>query len=107
MADATAPPQRLRYSLGSRRRAVTTMLGRPASTVWKVLRRWGHSRRPRIPRPPVVRYERAQPGVLLHLDTKKLGRFWQVGQRITGDGIHGTPARAGSMCLSPSTTTPG
>ena len=27
------------------------------------------------PRPPVVRYERASPGELLHLDTKNLGRF--------------------------------
>ena len=37
------------------------VLGRPASTVGKVRRRLGHSRRPRVPRPPVVRYERAQP----------------------------------------------
>ena len=37
------------------------LLGRPASTVGKVLRRRGHSRRPRAPRPPVVRYERAPP----------------------------------------------
>ena len=60
----------------------------------KVLRRLGHSRRPRAPRPPVVRYERAQPGELLHLDTKKLGRFWHVGKRITRDGIRRSP-RAG------------
>ena len=70
------------------------MLGRPASTVGKVLRRLGHSRRPRAPRPPVVRYERAQPGELLHLDTKKLGRFWHVGKRIYRDGIRRSP-RAG------------
>ena len=70
------------------------VLGRPASTVGKVLRRLGHSRRPRVPRPPVVRYERDQPGELLHLDTKKLGRFWHVGKRIYGDGIRRSP-RAG------------
>ncbi len=70
------------------------MLGRPASTVGKVLRRRGCSRRPRVPRPPVVRYERVQPGELLHLDTKKLGRFWHVGKRIYGDGIQRSP-RAG------------
>ena len=46
------------------------------------------------PRPPAVRYERARSGELLHLDTKKLGRFWHVGQRIRQDGIHGSP-RAG------------
>ena len=70
------------------------LLGRPASTVGKVLRRRGCSRRPRVPRPPVVRYERAHPGELLHLDTKKLGRFWHVGKRITRDGIQRSP-RAG------------
>ena len=73
------------------------LLGRPASTVGKVLRRLGHSRRPRPPRPPrppVVRYERDQPGELLHLDTKKLGRFWHVGKRILNDGVARSP-RAG------------
>ena len=48
-------------------------LGRPTSTVGTVLRRLGHSRRPRVLRSPVVRHERAIPGELLHLDTKKLG----------------------------------
>jgi transposase InsO family protein len=32
-----------------------------------------------------VRYERARPGELLHIDTKKLGRIEAVGHRITGD----------------------
>jgi transposase InsO family protein len=36
----------------------------------------------------VVRYERAQPGELLHLDVKKLGRITQVGHRIHGDWRH-------------------
>ena len=64
----------------------------------KVLRRLGHSRRPRVPRPPVVRYERAQPGELLHLDTKQLGRFWHVGKRITRDGVTRSPARGLAAC---------
>ena len=34
----------------------------------------------------MVRYEREQPGELLHLDTKKLGRFWQLGKRVYQDG---------------------
>lgn len=63
------------------------MLGIPASTVGKVLARAGVSRAPRPPRPPVVRYERARPGELLHIDTKRLGRFFQVGKAILGDGI--------------------
>lgn len=33
---------------------------------------------PPAPRPPVLRYERARPGDLLHVDIEKLGRFWQV-----------------------------
>jgi transposase InsO family protein len=37
--------------------------------------------------PPVahIRYERSQPGELVHIDTKKLGRFYQPGHRVTGD----------------------
>ncbi len=70
------------------------LLGRSASTIGKVRRRLGRSRRPRLPRPPVRRYERARPGELLHLDTKKLGRFWHVGKRIRRDGIQRSP-RAG------------
>jgi len=43
------------------------------------------------PKPPVVRYERATPGELLHLDIKKLGRFHQPGVRATGDRSHRNP----------------
>jgi transposase InsO family protein len=70
------------------------LLGRPASTVGKVLRRLGRSRLPREPRLPVVRYERERPGELLHVDTKKLGRFWHVGKRIRRDRVQRSP-RAG------------
>src|SRR5262249_21770369 len=64
------------------------LLGRPASTVWKVLRRHGRSRL-RVPaREPVERYERARPGELLHVDIKRLGRFWTIGKAILGDGLH-------------------
>ena len=70
------------------------LLGRPASTIGKVLRRLGRSRLPREPRAPVLRYERKRPGELLHIDTKKLGRFWHVGKRIRRDGVQRSP-RAG------------
>jgi transposase InsO family protein len=70
------------------------MLGIPASTVAKVLARAGASRLPRPPRAQVVRYERARPGELLHLDTKRLGRFHAVGKRILCDGVQRSP-RAG------------
>lgn len=66
---------------------VGVIVGRSASTVGKALRRLGHSRLPREPRPPVLRYERDRPGELLHIDTKKLGRFWHVGKRILQDGL--------------------
>ena len=60
-------------------------LGLPASTVGKVLHRLGRSHRPHAPRPPVVRYERQRPGELLHVDIKKLGRFWEAGKRVLDD----------------------
>ena len=34
---------------------------------------------------PIRRYERATPGELLHIDTKRLGRIHVLGDRITGD----------------------
>ena len=36
------------------------------------------------PPAPIIRYERAHPGELIHLDIKKLGRFERIGSRITG-----------------------
>src|ERR1700752_4198047 len=71
---------------GPRRIAVIT--GRPASTVGTGLRRWGCSRLPRPERDPIRRYERDRPGELLHVDTKKLGRFHVVGKRVLKDGVH-------------------
>jgi transposase InsO family protein len=73
---------------------IAAAVDRPASTVGKVLRRAGCSRLPRPQRDPRVRYERDRPGELLHVDTKKLGRFFQVGKRILQDGIQRSP-RAG------------
>ncbi|MGH3040063.1 MAG: IS481 family transposase [Gaiellaceae bacterium] len=77
---------------------VAGQLGLPASTVWKVLRRHGVSRLSRPSRGPVRRYERSRPGELVHVDIKKLGRFWTVGKAILGDGLHRSP-RAGWQYL--------
>lgn len=63
---------------------IAAILKRPPSTVGKVLRRFGCSRLPRARRDPRVRYERERPGELLHVDTKRLGRFHMVGKRILG-----------------------
>jgi transposase InsO family protein len=67
---------------------IAAILERPISTVGKVLRRAGRSRLPRPQRDARVRYERAYAGALLHVDTKKLGRFLMVGKRILGAGVN-------------------
>lgn len=55
------------------------------SSVSHALKRLGLNRRDRLnPPEPVRRYERKRPGDLIHLDIKKLGRFEQIGHRITG-----------------------
>ena len=60
-------------------------LGYSASTIYKVLRRHGLSRLPgRGEREPDNRYEFETPGGLLHIDTKKLGRFYTPGKRALG-----------------------
>lgn len=59
---------------------------RGIGTVSRCMKRLGLSRLKSLEPPvPVVRYERAAAGELLHLDTKKLGRIDGVGHRITGD----------------------
>jgi transposase InsO family protein len=56
------------------------------ATVSRTLRRLGLSRLAALePAEPIRRYEREHPGELIHIDIKKLGRFSQVGHRITGD----------------------
>jgi len=66
--------------------AIARRLRRPLSTIGVVLRRRGMGRLPPLqPRPAVLRYEREQPGELIHIDIKKLGRIDGVGHRITGD----------------------
>jgi transposase InsO family protein len=58
---------------------------RARSTIWKVLRRHGLSRRPRGQRQSYRRYEWSRPGALLHLDVKKLARFSVPGHRASGE----------------------
>jgi transposase InsO family protein len=64
---------------------IGALLELPASTCHRVLDRLGYLERTRTAE-PVVRYEIAEPGGLLHLDTKKLGRIGDgPGHRATGD----------------------
>jgi transposase InsO family protein len=78
---------------------VAGQLGLPASTVWKVLRRHGVSRLRLPAREPVQRYERARPGELVHVDIKRLGRFWTLGKRVLGEEVGNLSRRAGWQYL--------
>lgn len=65
---------------------IATYLGVSKATVSRVLRRAGLSRFSDLaPVEAVQRYERDAPCDLLHIDIKKLGRFSDVGHRITGN----------------------
>ena len=87
------------------------------STVSLWLKRIGLGKRSRLEPPePPNRYERRQPGELVHVDIKKLGRIRAAGHRVTA-ARGGYSARtastgccaawpAGSSCTSASTTTP-
>ena len=86
--EAEAQILALRRQTGWGPRSLSAALGRPASTIYRVLRRHGCSRAQRQPRPAANRYEYGAVGELVHLDIKKLGRFWQVGKRILQDGVH-------------------
>jgi transposase InsO family protein len=54
------------------------------ATVSRVLRRLGLHKLSALELEPVRRYERENPGELIHIDIKKLGRIGSVGHRITG-----------------------
>ena len=65
---------------------IASYMGVSRATVSRVLRRAGLSRLSDLrPQEPVQRYERDNPGELLHIDIKRLGRFDRIGHRITGD----------------------
>lgn len=100
LIERSSRPQRSPKAIGAhtalamvelRRRRLTqariaASLGVSKSTVSRVLTRAGLSRlRDLEPAAPVVRYEHAAPGDLIHIDTKKLGRIERVGHRITGN----------------------
>jgi transposase InsO family protein len=60
------------------------------STVWKLLRRAGISRRERAPREPANSYEWPCPGDLLHMDASRYARFERPGHAVTGDRSQGS-----------------
>jgi hypothetical protein len=86
-AEQEAPILRARQRTGLGPARLAGLCRRARSRIWKVLWRHGVSRR-RSQRPcqSFRRYEWAQPGALLHMDTKRLERFdtpghWATGQR--------------------------
>lgn len=75
---------------------IAVAVGVSPATVSRVLKRAGLSRLRDIePAEPIRRYEREHPGEMIHIDIKKLGRFNQVGHRITGDPQKGKSRGAG------------
>ena len=83
-AKATAIVELRRKRLTQAR--IAQALGVSTSTVSRVLARAGLSRLADLePAEPIVRYEHAAPGEMLHIDIKKLGRITQPGHRVTGN----------------------
>jgi transposase InsO family protein/transposase len=79
--QAIAALRRLRFTGPE----IAEVLGRPLSTVSGILQRIGMGKLGRLGLEPAVRYERARPGELVHIDVKKLGRIHGgAGKRITG-----------------------
>jgi transposase InsO family protein len=75
-------------------RHIADLTGVSPATVSRVLKRAGLSRlRDLVPPEPIRRYDYKEPGGLIHLDIKKLGRFERVGHRITGDRTGQSNAR--------------
>lgn len=80
--DAVETLRRLRFTQAR----IVEALGLKKSTVQRICAAVGLSRLSALEPPiPENRYQRARPGELIHLDTKRLGRFERVGHRITGD----------------------
>jgi transposase InsO family protein/transposase len=68
---------------------IAELLDMALSTVSGILTRIGMGRLGRLGLEPAVRYERARPGELVHIDVKKLGRIIVPGHRITGNRRQG------------------
>ena len=76
-------------------RQIAMAVSLSASTVARICRAAGLSRLRHVEAPAVpLRYEKERPGELIHVDIKRLGRFDQVGHRITRSRSFGS-ARQG------------
>ena len=99
----TAMPDELKARVERLRRQrwtydrIAAEIGRSRAAVARVAKERGVTRLDRLdPREPVIRYERAEPGELVHIDIKKLGKIERgIGHRITGDRRGNTYRRVG------------
>jgi transposase len=67
-------------------KAIAAETGVSAATVSRVLKRLGLNKLSALePAEPPRRYQRDQPGELIHIDIKKLGRFDIPGHRVMGE----------------------
>src|SRR5262250_2218760 len=100
--DAIEVLRRQRYT----GKQIAAEVGVSPATVCRVLKKRGLNKLSALePAEPVRRYERENPGELIHIDIKKLGKFNAIGHRITGDrrGQSNTPGGSvGSTCTSAS-----
>lgn len=100
LRDRTSRPRRFRCALNVRQREAIERLRRERrpyreiakrvraalSTVARYLRSCRLNRLEVLdPKPAVQRYEHEHPGDLVHLDIKRLSRFWRPGHRMHGD----------------------
>jgi transposase InsO family protein len=86
--ELIAKLRRLRFTAAE----IAETLGMALSTVSGILTRNGMGSLGRLGLEPAVRYERARPGELVHIDVKKLGRIQRgAGWRVRGGRQHYNP----------------
>ena len=88
--DAVVALRRLKFTQAQ----IAQVLALSKSRIQRVVARKGLGKLSALEPPlPANRYERTRPGELVHVDTKKLGRFYRPGHRVTGNravaGIRG------------------
>jgi len=98
--DRSSRPHRLRKPTPPELEAEVEALRRLRQPCWKIAKKTGLSRATvarickrtglsrlsaLVPKPPVIRYEKENPGDMIHIDIKKLGRIDGIGHRITGN----------------------
>jgi transposase len=129
LEDRTSRPHRLRTQVTPEQRLQIETLRRARQPFWKIAGAVGLSRATvaRVakakrlsrladlePKIAIVRYEKKEPGEMIHIDIKKLGRIDGIGHRITGDrtgqsahAVASKAERAGNIFIWRSMITPG